>query len=164
MFFFFCVLAGFSPAKMQQIWKELTNGITEDKTTSKDNQDSSATNIMSTKVTGRQTGDQQSSSPRRAQWYDLSVWCCKLIVRTEMILPLSKHQRLVICRHFLSLKLAGEQRFCFGSETSLLIPLGTIYFVLFVCFVFHHQKWFSKGKSLRDNTSQIKSKLFSICF
>ncbi|XP_028441917.1 forkhead box protein P2-like [Perca flavescens] len=59
--------AGFSPAKMQQIWKELTNGITEDKTTSKGNQDSSANNIMSTKVTGRQTGDQQSSSPRRAQ-------------------------------------------------------------------------------------------------
>ncbi|XP_031138997.1 forkhead box protein P2-like [Sander lucioperca] len=59
--------AGFSPAKMQQIWKELTNGISEDKTTSKGNQDSSANNIMSTKVTGRPTGDQQSSSPRRAQ-------------------------------------------------------------------------------------------------
>ncbi|XP_078112243.1 forkhead box protein P4-like [Sander vitreus] len=59
--------AGFSPAKMQQIWKELTNGITEDKTASKGNQVSSANNIMSTKVTGRPTGDQQSSSPRGAQ-------------------------------------------------------------------------------------------------
>ncbi|XP_044047722.1 forkhead box protein P2-like isoform X2 [Siniperca chuatsi] len=59
--------AGFSPAEMQQIWKELTSGITEDKTTLRGNQDSSANNIMSTKVTGRQTGDQQSSSPHRAE-------------------------------------------------------------------------------------------------
>ncbi|XP_074490068.1 forkhead box protein P2-like isoform X1 [Sebastes fasciatus] len=61
--------AGFSPAEMQQMWKELTNGITnEDKTTWKGSQDSSsANNIMSTKVTGRQTGDRQSSSPRRAE-------------------------------------------------------------------------------------------------
>ncbi|XP_032379731.1 forkhead box protein P2 [Etheostoma spectabile] len=59
--------AGLSLEKMQQIWKELTNGITEDKATSKGNQDSSANNTMSTKVPGRQTGDQQSSSPRRAQ-------------------------------------------------------------------------------------------------
>lgn len=66
----FCyVLAGFSPAEMQQIWKELTNGITEDKTTSQGNQDSSSNNIMSTKVPGRQSGDQQSSSPCGAEWY-----------------------------------------------------------------------------------------------
>lgn len=67
------VLAGFSPAEMQQIWKELTNGITEDKTTLRVNQDSSTNSTMSTKVTGRQTGDQQSPSPRRTEWYDLSV-------------------------------------------------------------------------------------------
>lgn len=71
--FFFYVLAGFSPAEMQQMWKELTNGITEDKTTLKGNQDSSANN-MSTKVTGRQSGDQQSSSPRRTEWYGLCVF------------------------------------------------------------------------------------------
>ncbi|XP_034734644.1 forkhead box protein P2-like [Etheostoma cragini] len=59
--------SGLSPEKMQQIWKELTNGIAEDKTTSKGNQDSPANNMMSTKVTGRQTSDQQSSSPRGAQ-------------------------------------------------------------------------------------------------
>ncbi|KAM7397045.1 hypothetical protein PAMP_020043 [Pampus punctatissimus] len=65
--------AGFSPAEMQQIWKELINGITEDKTTLKVDQDSPANNIMQTKVTGRQTTDQQSASPRRAQWYDLCL-------------------------------------------------------------------------------------------
>ncbi|XP_070686562.1 forkhead box protein P2-like [Pempheris klunzingeri] len=59
---------GFSPAEMQQIWKELTNGITDDKTTSKGSQDSSANNMMSMKVTGRQTGDLQTSSPCRAEY------------------------------------------------------------------------------------------------
>ncbi|KAM9352320.1 forkhead box protein P2-like [Symphorus nematophorus] len=58
---------GLSPAEMQQIWKELTNGITEDKTTLKGNQDSPANNIMSVKVTGRQASDQQTPSPRRAE-------------------------------------------------------------------------------------------------
>ncbi|XP_029290343.1 forkhead box protein P2-like [Cottoperca gobio] len=58
---------GFSPAEMQQIWKELTNGITEDKITSKANQDSSANNTMSTKVTAMQSADQQSSPPRGAE-------------------------------------------------------------------------------------------------
>ena len=65
---FFNVLAGFSPAEMLQIWKELTHGITEDKMTSKANQDSSAYNMMSAKVTGRPSGDQQSASPRSAEW------------------------------------------------------------------------------------------------
>lgn len=42
---------------------------------------------------------------------------------------------------------AGGELFAFFcSETSLLIPLGTIYFVLFVCFVLHHLKWLSKEK------------------
>ncbi|XP_068459531.1 forkhead box protein P2-like isoform X2 [Clinocottus analis] len=54
---------GFSPAEMQHIWKELTNGITEEKTTSKSNQDLSSNNTASTKVTGIQTGDQPASSP-----------------------------------------------------------------------------------------------------
>ncbi|XP_010782677.1 ATP synthase subunit alpha, mitochondrial-like [Notothenia coriiceps] len=56
----------FSPAEMLQIWKELTHGITEDKMTSKANQDSSAYNMMSAKVTGRPSGDHQS--PRSAEW------------------------------------------------------------------------------------------------
>lgn len=72
MLFLFRVSGGFSPAEMQQIWKELTNGVTEDKSTSKGNQDSTANNV-STKVTGRLSGDYQTSSPRRAEWYDLSV-------------------------------------------------------------------------------------------
>lgn len=72
MCFLFYVLGGLSPAKMQQIWRELTNGVTEDKTRLKGNQDSCASDIMSTKVTGRQTGDQQTSS-QRAEWYNLSV-------------------------------------------------------------------------------------------
>ncbi|XP_059190744.1 forkhead box protein P2-like [Centropristis striata] len=54
--------AGVSPAEMQQIWKELTNGIMEDKMTLKGNQDSSANNTA-----GRQSNDQQSPSPRRAE-------------------------------------------------------------------------------------------------
>ncbi|XP_034391760.1 forkhead box protein P2-like [Cyclopterus lumpus] len=53
--------AGFSPAEMQQIWKELTNGVTEDKTTSKSHQDSSSSN------TGRQSGDRRPSSPHSAE-------------------------------------------------------------------------------------------------
>ncbi|KAG7230906.1 hypothetical protein INR49_024934 [Caranx melampygus] len=57
------------PAEMQQIWKELTNGISEDKTTIKGNQDFSANNLMSRKVTGRRAGEQQSPSPRRAEWH-----------------------------------------------------------------------------------------------
>ncbi|CAK6950963.1 forkhead box protein P2-like [Scomber scombrus] len=59
--------AGLTPAEIQQIWKELTNGITEDKTTVKANQSSAANNINPTKVTGRHTADQQSASPRRAE-------------------------------------------------------------------------------------------------
>lgn len=70
---FFYVLGGLSPAEMHQIWKELTNAVSEDKPTSKANQDSSANDTVSTKVTGRQTADQQTSSPRRAEWYDPSV-------------------------------------------------------------------------------------------
>lgn len=65
---FLYVSVGFSPAEMQQIWKELTNGITEDKTAIKGNHESSANGEMSTKVTGGQTGDQQSPSPHRAEW------------------------------------------------------------------------------------------------
>lgn len=61
------VLVGFSSADMQQIWKELVKGLTEDKTTIKGNQDSSAESVVSRKVTGRQTSDQQSPSPRRAK-------------------------------------------------------------------------------------------------
>nr|XP_046251287.1 forkhead box protein P2-like [Scatophagus argus] len=57
---------GLSHAEMQQIWKDLTNGVTEDKTTLKGSQDSSANDIMSTKVTGRQTCDQQTTS-RKAE-------------------------------------------------------------------------------------------------
>ncbi|XP_071343858.1 forkhead box protein P2-like [Trachinotus anak] len=64
---------GFSPAEMQQIWKELTNGITEDKTTIKGNHDSPANSITSTKVTGRRAGEQQSPSPRRAECADCTA-------------------------------------------------------------------------------------------
>ncbi|XP_053175867.1 forkhead box protein P2-like [Scomber japonicus] len=60
--------AGLSSAEMQQIWKELTNGITEAKTTVKANQSSADNNINPTKVTtGRHTADQQSASPRRVE-------------------------------------------------------------------------------------------------
>ncbi|XP_069551587.1 forkhead box protein P2-like [Brachyistius frenatus] len=55
-----------SPAEMLQIWKELTCGLTDDKTTMKSSQDSTAHKIMSTKVTGKQPADRQSPSPRRA--------------------------------------------------------------------------------------------------
>lgn len=66
--------AGLSSAEMQQIWKELTNGITEAKTTVKANQSSADNNINPTKVTtGRHTADQQSASPRRAEWYDFCL-------------------------------------------------------------------------------------------
>ncbi|XP_030280958.1 forkhead box protein P2-like [Sparus aurata] len=58
---------GLSPAEMQQIWKELTNGLTNDKTTSKGNQDSPVHDMMSTKVRRRQAGDQETSSPQRAE-------------------------------------------------------------------------------------------------
>nr|XP_020480227.1 forkhead box protein P2-like [Monopterus albus] len=61
--------AGFSPAEMQQIWKELTNRTTEDETTVKGNPNSSANNIMSTQVPGRQCGDQRSS-PHRTECKD----------------------------------------------------------------------------------------------
>ncbi|XP_029378407.1 forkhead box protein P2-like [Echeneis naucrates] len=50
---------------MQQIWKELKNGVSEDKTTIKGNQNS-ANGSVSTKVTGRWAGEQQSP-PRRAE-------------------------------------------------------------------------------------------------
>ncbi|XP_047451832.1 forkhead box protein P2-like [Mugil cephalus] len=56
-----------SLAEMQQIWKEVIFGITEDKTTITSSQDSSAHKIMSTKATGRQSGDQQPPPPHRAE-------------------------------------------------------------------------------------------------
>ncbi|XP_035811577.2 forkhead box protein P2-like [Amphiprion ocellaris] len=56
-----------SPAEMQQIWKELTFGMIEDKTIIKGSQDSSAPKVMSPKVTIRQTSDQQPLSPHRAE-------------------------------------------------------------------------------------------------
>uniref|UniRef100_UPI0037E8ED66 forkhead box protein P2-like n=1 Tax=Semicossyphus pulcher TaxID=241346 RepID=UPI0037E8ED66 len=59
---------GFSPAEMQQIWKELTSEMTEDRTTLRSNQDTSANSIMSTKVTTKVKADQkQASLPRRAE-------------------------------------------------------------------------------------------------
>lgn len=132
--------AGFSSSEMQQIWKELTNGITEDKTTMKGNHDA-----VSAKVTGRQTGD-QLCSPRGAEWWDVSV--CSAI-------KLQEHKQ---CCLFVNITdLSSVDIFfnlrcvwggvCFAAcKTSLLIPLGMIYFVLFVCFVLQHLKWFSKEK------------------
>lgn len=52
---------------MQQVWKELTTGMTEDKTTIKENRESSAGKTMSAKVPGRQADDQQSACPHRAE-------------------------------------------------------------------------------------------------
>ncbi|CAJ1056233.1 forkhead box protein P2-like [Xyrichtys novacula] len=55
-----------SPAlspEMQQLWKELTSEITEERPSSKVNQDSSDNNIMSTKVTAKVKTDQQQTSP-----------------------------------------------------------------------------------------------------
>ncbi|XP_029951708.1 forkhead box protein P2-like [Salarias fasciatus] len=56
-----------SPADMQQIWKELTLGHNEEKTSTKANEDASAPKLMSPKVPGRASGDQQPLSPRRAE-------------------------------------------------------------------------------------------------
>ncbi|XP_071778853.2 forkhead box protein P2-like [Centroberyx gerrardi] len=58
--------AGFSPAEVQQIWKELTNGITEDKSPKKDHLDSASTNVTPAKVTGRQTSDHAVKADRAA--------------------------------------------------------------------------------------------------
>lgn len=58
---FLYVLVGFGPAETQQVWKELTNGTTENKSTLRSNQNSSANSASSINVTGRQTGDQQPS-------------------------------------------------------------------------------------------------------
>ncbi|XP_041652446.1 forkhead box protein P2-like [Cheilinus undulatus] len=59
---------GFSPAEMMQIWKELTNEISEEKTSSKIHQESSSNNIMSAKVSTKVKVDQQQTSPpRRAE-------------------------------------------------------------------------------------------------
>lgn len=65
---FYNLLAGFSSAEIQLLWKELTNGITEDKTTTKSDIDPSANNIKPSKLTRRQTGDRQAAPPRRAEW------------------------------------------------------------------------------------------------
>ncbi|XP_030588347.1 forkhead box protein P2-like [Archocentrus centrarchus] len=56
-----------SPSEMQQVWKELTFGMSDDKITIKGNGESSSRKIMSAEVTGRQTGDQQSLCPHRAE-------------------------------------------------------------------------------------------------
>ncbi|CAI5665414.1 forkhead box protein P2 [Oreochromis niloticus] len=56
-----------SPAEMQQVWKELTLAMTEDKTAIKANRESSTGKIMSAKVPGRQADDQQSACPHRAE-------------------------------------------------------------------------------------------------
>ncbi|XP_053283411.1 forkhead box protein P2 [Pleuronectes platessa] len=61
---------GFSPAELQQIWKELTNGLTEDKTTIKSSYDSSTNDTRSTQVRGRQADVQPSPSPRRTECAD----------------------------------------------------------------------------------------------
>ncbi|XP_060933248.1 forkhead box protein P2-like [Limanda limanda] len=61
---------GFSPAELQQIWKELTNGFTEDKTTIKSNYDSSTNDTRSTQVRGRQADVQPSPSPRTTECAD----------------------------------------------------------------------------------------------
>ncbi|XP_029909372.1 forkhead box protein P2-like [Myripristis murdjan] len=58
---------GFSHAELQQIWRELTSGITEDKNTKKDNLDSASTNITPAKTTGRQTNDQKPPSPHKEE-------------------------------------------------------------------------------------------------
>lgn len=90
--------------------------------------------------------------------------CCKQIVRTEMMLLFCKHQRRVICRHFPPLKVLVGSCVCFCSETSLLIPLGTIYFVLFVCFVFRHPKWLSKEKVYMTTCPKSKVNSFPFIF
>ncbi|KAM4573893.1 forkhead box protein P4-like [Odontesthes bonariensis] len=58
-----------SSKKVKQICKELTCGVTEEKSRGKSNQDSSAQKIISAEVTGRRTGDQQSPASRRVQWH-----------------------------------------------------------------------------------------------
>lgn len=53
---------------------------------------------------------------------------------------------------------------CFCSKTSLLIPLGTVYFVLFVCFVFHHLKSCSKEKVYTTTCPKSKVNSFPFIF
>lgn len=73
------------------------------------------------------------------------------------MLPFCKHQRLVIIFFLSRCRWGGG---CFCSETSLLIPLGMIYFVLFVCFVFHHLKQLSKVYMTTCPKSKVNSFLF----
>lgn len=55
---------------MQQLWKELTSGSTQEQT-STDDQDSCANDAESAEVTARQSSDQLTPS-HGAEWYDLS--------------------------------------------------------------------------------------------
>lgn len=149
---------------MQQMWTELTNGMTEAKSLSEGNQDPCFNDIMSTKATGRQAGVQQASS-QRPEWYDPSIGAVKLIVRTETMLAFScKHQRRVIRRHFLSLKMLVGSCLLLQRDFTCDSPRDNIFCVLFVCFVLQHLKWCSKEKVYTTTCPKSKVNSFPFIF
>ncbi|XP_058501475.1 forkhead box protein P4-like [Solea solea] len=64
---------GFNPAEIQQLWKELTNGESDDKAAAESNHEFPANSFMSTQVTARPTSDLQSSSSLRAERADYAA-------------------------------------------------------------------------------------------
>lgn len=152
-------LGGLSPAEMQQIWKELTNGLTNDKTTSKGNQDSLVHDMMSTKVRRRQAGDQETSSPQRAEWYDLSVSAVNTLWELRSFFYIYKHQRHVIWRHFFFLSRRWWGAVCFFLQWDFTFnsPWDDIF--CFVCLLCAPPPEVAQQrKSLHDDMSLIKSK------
>lgn len=147
---------GLSPAKMQQMWKELANGTGEDKSSSKGVRDSCAKAALP----GRQSGDQQTSSPR-AERYEPCVGAAN--TRREprrgcLILSLAASktchpQTPSPSQH------PGGKLFAFCGETSLFnSPRDNIFcFVCLLCAPTPETER-RREKSLHDYMSQIKSK------
>lgn len=155
--FLFDVSGGLSPVKMQQMLKELTNGVTEAKSLSEGNRDPCVNHMKSTKAIEKQAGVQQASS-QRTERYDPSVGAVKLIMRAETTLAFScKHQRRVIRRHCLSLKMLVGSCLLLQRDFTCNSPWDNIF--CFICLLCAPApEVVQQRKSLHDYMSQIKSK------
>ena len=136
-----CVSGALGPAKVLQLWKELTSGLNEDKITSRGNRNQCGDAITAGNGSGRRSGgERRYNLPSAARTRAVRRVIRRHIWRQS--LPLEKPAGT--CR---LLQQAGSFFLSFNS------PRDSIYRVVFVCATV-------KKKSLQGYLSRIKSSAF----
>lgn len=122
------VSGGLGPAKILQLWKELTNGLSEDKTTSRGSRNHCGDTVTAGNGSGRRSGDERR--------YNLSS---AARTRTVQLPFYSLNNRDVSSVDSLSLSSSLREPVGFCSKILFcLSPPDNIYCILFFCFAPQH--------------------------